>query len=146
MGINPASSAARMGGGVHLMYLADVAQLGVGDAAGQHAVVDAAQPDAPATQLLQQGDQLLVDQAAQHGYYDLQTVGVGHPQAAHELRRDALALHPAGDDVTAAVHHHDLLTLLLQLDQVQQRGVVAAKRAAADFHYDGQSRTPVTKV
>ena len=133
------------GGGVHFLNLADVAQFRVGYAAGQHTVVYAAEADAPAAQLLQQRHQFLVNQTAQHRHDDFQALGVGDAQPADEVRRYALALHPSGYDVAAAVHHDDLGSFSLQLDEVEQGGVVAAQGAAADFHYNGQGKSPAAK-
>ena len=73
----------------------------------QQPAVDAGQADRVDAEVAQPGDELAVDDAAQDRGGDLERLGVGHAQAALELRRHAEALEPLGDALAAAVDEHD---------------------------------------
>ena len=75
--------------------------------ADEQAAVDARQPDRVAAHVAQRGDELAVDDAAEHGRGDLERRGIGHPQPALEVRRDAEPLEPLGHALAAAVDEHD---------------------------------------
>ena len=73
----------------------------------EQAAVDARQADRVDAEVAQAGDELAVDDAAQDRGRDLERLGVGDPQPALELARDAEALEPLGDPLAAAVDEHD---------------------------------------
>ena len=77
----------------------------VGDPLGdEQAAVDARQPDGIDAEVAQPGHELAVDHAPEDRGGHLERLGVGHPQAALELARDAEALEPFGDPLAAAMH------------------------------------------
>src|ERR1700704_6741747 len=59
-------------------------------------------------------DDLLVDLADEHHLGDLNGVGIGDPQAGHELDRQAKAFHVGGDIGAAAVHDDRAQTDVLE--------------------------------
>ena len=75
--------------------------------ADEQAAVDARQPDRVAADVPQRGDELAVDDAAQDRRRDLERRGIGDPQPALEVRRDAQPLEPLGHPLAAAVDQHD---------------------------------------
>ena len=75
--------------------------------ADQQAAVHARQPDRVAADVPQRGDELAVDDAPQDRGRDLERGGIGDPQPALEVGRDAEALEPLGHPLAAAVDEHD---------------------------------------
>jgi hypothetical protein len=88
---------------------------------------------------VEEGNELLVDQAGEDRHHDVQAGGVGDPKAVDEAWRDALALHPLGDDVAPTVDYYNVYPLLLKGDQVLQTGVMAAQGTAPDLHHYRQA-------
>ena len=124
----------------HLDHISDQAQLLAHDLGLKQAAVDAAESEGPAPLGLNGGHQLLVDQPGQHRGNHFESRLVRHAQTAYESGERVGALHPLADDVAPAVDHHGDGAAALQADQVIQRGVAAAKGAAANLDHHRPSR------
>ena len=131
------------GFGVHLGYLADEAEFGVGNAAPEETPVNATEAYDAGTEGGEGGHKLLVDEAGKYGGNDVETGAVGHPKAADESGHGAVAFHPLGDNFAAAMDDDYAATFLLKARQVLQSGVVAAEGAAANLDHDGGFRRAV---
>ena len=83
----------------------------------------AGQPHRAAAVLVDQGHDVLVDQAAQDHLDDVEGLLVGHPHALDELALLADALQEAGDLRAAAVHHHRVHPHQLQEHHVLGEGL-----------------------
>ena len=109
-------------------------------ARGHHPAVLAAQPDRLAAGLVDMADDLLVDRSGQHHFDDLDRRGIGHAQAAGELRLDAEPLEHGFDLRPAAMHDHRIDRGLLQKHDVAgefPRRVFLAHGVAAVFDHHG---------
>jgi hypothetical protein len=73
----------------------------------EQAAVDPGQPDGVDPEVTQPGDQLTVDDPAQHRGGHLERLGIGDTQAAFEPGRDAEPFKPLGDALATAVDEHD---------------------------------------
>ena len=84
----------------------------------------AGQADGSAAMLVDEGDDLLVDQAAQHHLHHVHGLGVGHAHALHELALLAHALEQVVDLRAAAMDHHGVHADQLEQHHVAGEGVL----------------------
>jgi hypothetical protein len=130
-----------------LAHLADVEQLGgLFRARHQHflgvdkVAVLAGQPHRLAAVLVDEGDDVLVDQAAEHHFHHVERFLVGHPHALDEVGLLADLFQQAGDLRTAAVHNHRVHPHQLQEHHVlgeRLHQVALGHRVAAVLDDDG---------
>jgi len=100
----------------------------------------AGEPHRAAAVLVDQGDDVLVDQTAEHHFHHVERFLVGHPHALDEFALLADALQQAGDLRAAAVHHHRVHADQLQQHHVLGEGlhqVALGHGVAAVFDDDG---------
>ena len=75
--------------------------------ADEQPAVHPREPHGVAADVPERGDELAVDDAAEHRGRDLERRGIGDPEAALEAGGHAEALEPLGHPLAAAVHEHD---------------------------------------
>jgi len=97
--------------------------------ADEEAAIDPGQPDGVDAEIAETGDQLAVDDAAEHGRGDLERGLIGDPEALLELRWDTEPVEPLGDPLPATVDEHDRPTSRDRGHLVEDLRLVRNRRA-----------------
>ena len=125
---------------VHGGNLANIAQLGAGNARLKQTAIHPADANRRGAQVLHLRGQLLINQPAENGNHDFQRWRIRNPQAVDKAGRQVLPAHPVADDIPAAVYDNHRMAGGVPARQVMQGSIVAPQRAAANFDHNRRFR------